>query len=190
MTSRRTRNPVTVPPATPDPPASPERHVQHTPPNDNFNNLVSRLAEALKNGHTHMSLLPEEAPDASDDESSDNGDSEAVNLIPQRIQTTLPDPTITPPETFDGKPAKFATFMAQCTLHITLCTNTFRTDEQRVLFVASYLRNEPLTWALEIVNDPNHTLRHNYVAFKDALTRIYGNQVYKLQAEEKILRLS
>ena len=128
MTSRRTRNPVTVPPATPDPPASPERHVQHTPPNDNFNNLVSRLAEALKNGHTHMSLLPEEAPDASDDESSDNSDSEAGNSVPAHSQLALPthsDPTITPPETFDGKPAKFDNFMTQRALHITVRTNTF-----------------------------------------------------------------
>ena len=133
-----------------------------------------------------MIPAPTDPMDPSDDESSVNGDP----VIPQRIQSMHRDPKIAPPETFDGKPANFAAFMAQCTLHVTLCTNTFRTDEQRVLFVASYLRKEPLNWALEIVNDPNHALRHNYAAFKDALTKIYGNRAYKLQAEEKILRLS
>jgi len=138
-----------------------------------------------------MSLLPEEDPaDPSDDESSVNGNSETMNPVPARAQPTHRDPKIAPPETFDGKPADFTAFMAQCTLHITLCTNTFRTDEQRVLFVTSYLRKEPLNWALEVINDPEHPLRHDYAALKNALTKVYGNRAYKLQAEEKILRLS
>ena len=195
MTARRTRASAIVTlgsPADPNPSASPDR-IQHIASNNIPDDLINRLAEALKNGHTHMSLLPEEAPDASEDESSDNGDSETANSVPKRIQpaqSTHRDPKITPPETFDGKPAKFDNFITQCALHITVRTNTFRTEEQRVLFVISCLRGEPLTWAREIVKNRNNPLRHNYEAFEEALTNIYGNRAYKLQAEDKILRLS
>jgi len=138
-----------------------------------------------------MSLLPEEDPaDPSDDESSVNGNSETMNPVPARAQPTHRDPKIAPPETFNGKPAEFDSFMTQCTLHITLRTNMYRTDEQRVLFIISYLRGEPLTWAREIVKNRNHQLRHDYEAFEEALTNIYGNRAYRLQAEDKILRLS
>jgi hypothetical protein len=193
MATRRTRASAIVTlgsPAAPNPSASPDR-IQHIASNNIPDDLINRLAEALKNGHTHMSLLPEEAPDASEDMSSDNGDSETANPpVPQRTQPTHRDPKIAPPETFDGKPAKFDNFITQCALHITVRTNTFRTEEQRVLFVISCLRGEPLTWAREIVKNRNNPLRHNYEAFEEALTNIYGNRAYKLQAEDKILRLS
>ena len=162
MASRRTRTPAIVTldsPVAPDPPASPERHVRRTSPETN--DILARLT-ALEKGHRNVAPTPAEL---SDDEPSDNDDSGARAFRPARR-----DPKIAAPETFDGKPAKFANFMAQCTLHITLCTSTYRTDEQRVLFVISYLRDEPLTWAREIVNNPNHQLRHNYDAFREALT--------------------
>jgi hypothetical protein len=64
---------------------------------------------------------------------------------------TLRDPKIVPPELFSGKISEFKNFMVQCTLIFSVCPNTYCTDERRVLCVISRLKDEPLTWANEIV---------------------------------------
>jgi hypothetical protein len=77
--------------------------------------------------------------------------------------------------------------MVQCTLIFSVCPNTYCTDERRVLFVISRLKDEPLTWANEIAIDPAHPLRHNYDLFKQQLTNIYGDRAFKAKSEDQLL---
>jgi hypothetical protein len=94
-----------------------------------------------------------------------------------------------PPEPFSGKISEFKNFMVQCTLIFSVCPNTYCTDERRVLFVISRLKDEPLTWANEIAIDPAHPLRHNYERFKQQLTNIYGDRAFKAKSEDQLLSL-
>ena len=100
------------------------------------------------------------------------------------------DPKVASPEMFSGNVADFQNFLAQCTLVLTVSPNTYSTDEQRVLFVISHLKGEPLTWARDIVLESKHPLRNDYSAFKLALSNIYGDRAYKANAEDKLQRLA
>lgn len=100
------------------------------------------------------------------------------------------DPRVAAPETFTGKVSEYQNFIAQCTLVLTVCPNTYTTEEQRVFFVISHLKGEPLTWARDIITNPFHPLRNDYKAFTQAFANVYGDRAYKLEAEDKIQRLT
>src|SRR5436305_4426353 len=109
-----------------------------------------------------------------------------VNL-PQPV--TNKDPTVPLPPEFSGKLSEFENFMVQCDLAFTLCPNTYNCDERKVLLVISRLRGTPLNWARDISKNKVHPLRHNYQAFVEALTNLYGTRTYLEQFENKLLRL-
>jgi hypothetical protein len=114
----------------------------------------------------------------------------SISDNPAPVVDSRYDPKVTPPKLFSGKVSDFQNFIAQCTLHFTLCTRTYITDEQKVLFVISNLEGEPLTWARDIVLDAEHSLRKDYPAFKTAFTNIYNDRAYKADAEDKLQRLT
>jgi len=99
------------------------------------------------------------------------------------------DPKITPPDLFYGKISEFQNFLAQCTLTLTLCPISYNSDYKRVFFVISNLRGVPLTWALKVISDEEHSLRNSYAAFLAALTNIYGDRAYELECEDKLNHL-
>jgi hypothetical protein len=99
------------------------------------------------------------------------------------------DPKVPKPPEFSGKVSEFRNFMSQCTLTFTMCPNTYVTDEHKVLFIISLLRGNALTWARNIPETRNHPLRHDYPAFKKALTNLYLDRNLKLIAEGKLTRL-
>jgi hypothetical protein len=74
-------------------------------------------------------------------------------------------------------------------LIFSVCPNTYCTDERRVLYVISCLKDEPLSWANEIAMDPAYPLRHNYERFKQQLTNIYGDRALKAKSEDHLLIL-
>ena len=136
-----------------------------------LNNLRQQIAN-IQSRHASLKHMP--SPTLS---SSEN----PVPVIDSRF-----DPKVTSPKLFSGKVSEFQNFIAQCMLHFTLCTHTYVTDEQKVLFVISNLEGEPLTWAHDIVLDANHPLRRDYSAFKTAFTNIYNDRAYKADAEDKL----
>jgi len=108
----------------------------------------------------------------------------AENPVPARR-----DPKIPSPPEFSGKVSEFRNFMAQCTLTLHMCPNTYVTDEQKVLFIVSLLRGPALTWARDIPEQPDHQLRNDYPAFKTALSNLYLDRNLKAACEDKLSRL-
>src|SRR3982074_3556800 len=70
-----------------------------------------------------------------------------------------------------------------------LCVQILTLRTKKVLFVISLLRGSALSWALEIPENEDHPLRHDYDAFKTALSNLYLERNYKALCESKLLRL-
>lgn len=99
------------------------------------------------------------------------------------------DPKVPTPPEFSGKVSDFRNFIAHCTLTFTMCPNTYRTDEQKVLFVISLLRGTAFSWAREIPEQDDHPLRNNYPAFKQALSNLYMDRNLRATSEAKLSQL-
>lgn|SRR5215471_5569520 len=100
-----------------------------------------------------------------------------------------PDPKIPAPPEFSGKVSDFRNFIAHCTLMFIMCPNTYRTDQQKVLFVISLLRGTAFSWAREIPEQDNHPLRNDYPAFKQALSNLYMDRNLRSTSEAKLSQL-
>jgi hypothetical protein len=148
---------------------------------------VNERLDALENGRG-VTPVDSEASEESSVEQADIPTVPAVT-IPRATPNLLRDPKMPPPEPFSGKISEFKNFMVQCTLIFSVCPNTYCTDERRVLFVISRLKDEPLTWANEIAIDPAHPLRHDYDRFKQQLTNIYGDRAFKAKSEDQLLSI-
>jgi Ty3 transposon capsid-like protein len=164
-------------------PASPEDQVTLTEvlqtlrlQNDEMRNLIKTL-------HERIQTLEDERSDTPAPPNSPTSSVSSISSVRRR------DPKVAPPDPFTGKVAEFQNFIAQCTLTLTLCPKTYSRDEDRVLFVISRLRGTPLTWAHDIIFNPEHPLRKDYPAFKMALTNLYGDRAYEMECEDKIKRL-
>src|SRR6202046_5633756 len=148
--------------------------------------LLSRMNRRLDALENSRSSTPSGHSAGSEDSPAEQADRPPVLTV---RPNTLRDPKMAPPEPFSGKISEFKNFMVQCTLIFSVCPNTYCTDERRVLFVISRLKDEPLTWANEIAIDPAHPLRHNYERFKQQLTNIYGDRAFKAKSEDQLLSL-
>lgn len=100
------------------------------------------------------------------------------------------EPKIPPPPEFHGKVSEYRNFMAQCSLTFTLCPRTYSTEESKVLFVVSRLRDQALNWARDIPENPEHPYRHDYQAFKAALDNLYLDRNYRQLCRDKLAHLS
>lgn len=132
----------------------------------------------------------ESSVSSDDSDASVNSDS-SVNSDESEspVKTRARDPKVTPPDLFYGKISEFQNFVAQCTLVLTMCPNTYNTNKKRVFFVISNLRGTPLSWARKIITNKKHRLRKNYKAFMAALTNIYGDRAYELECEDRLNNL-
>jgi hypothetical protein len=112
-----------------------------------------------------------------------------LSMNPPVNPTHPPDPRIRLPPLFEGKAQEYKSFMAQCTLSFSLGQNTFSTDERKVLFIISQLRGPAFKWAEDIALNPQHPLRHNFEAFKEAMDNVYADRNALDEAEDKLFAL-
>jgi hypothetical protein len=183
MEIRSNKNKGGVTGVTPDPPASNAEPHELT---------VADIFVLLTNMNRRLRALENSSSSTHAGQSVDSENSLAEQAERPPVITTRPslcDPKMVPPEPFSGKIAEFKNFMVQCTLIVSVCPNTYCTDERHVLFVISRLKDEPLTWASEIAIDPAHPFRHNYKRFKQQLTNIYGDRAFKAKSEDQLLSL-
>ena len=118
-----------------------------------------------------------------------------------RYPSQTPAPSMTPgpwsdasakvgkPSEFTGKASEFEDFMAKIALIFSFNGHIYNTDERKVLFLISYLRGPPFSWAREILLQEQHPLRHDYRAFVEAFSKIYLDRNAKLLNEIKITML-
>ena len=118
-----------------------------------------------------------------------------------RYPSQTPAPSMTPgpwsdasakvgkPSEFTGKASEFEDFMAKIALIFSFNGHIYNTDERKVLFLISYLRGPPFSWAREIPLQEQHPLRHDYRAFVEAFSKIYLDRNAKLLNEIKITTL-
>src|SRR5437667_6051510 len=177
------------------PSASPEHQVTLTDvlktlrvQNEEMRALVGTLHERIEILEDERSNTPARPSSPRSSVSSDSSGS-STSSTPSKSVVTKRDPKIALPDAFTGRVAEFQNFIAQCTLTLTLCPNTYPTDEDQVLFVISRLRGTPLTWAHEIIFDKKHPLRNDYSAFQEALSNVYADRAYKMECEDKIQHL-
>ena len=179
MPPKRSRPPSDDPSQSEDPGLVNDPHLADAPVTmadmlNAFNALSQRLQALEKN---HDSITPSEPSDQED-----------TPISPPRKRHR--DPKVASPTPFTGKASEFQNFLAQCTLVLTVCVNTYVTDEEKVLFMISHMKEDPLTWARDIVLDPLHPLRHDYLAFRAAFSNVYDDRAYKADAEDKLQRLT
>ena len=96
------------------------------------------------------------------------------------------DPRTPDPPPFHGKAIDFRNFIASVALKFTLCPNTYVTNEHKVLYVISLLRDNAMTWARDIPINEHHPLRHNYAAFHAELSNLYEDRNLKASCEDKL----
>jgi len=99
------------------------------------------------------------------------------------------EPKVNKPTPFGGKLSEYSTFISQCILTFTLCPITYEKDEQKVLYVISYLAETPRKWARPVLEKEDHPYRHSFAAFKAALDDIYADRNLRQRAEDKLAYL-
>ena len=170
------------PPSNPDDLVPPDDRSERSPSIEEptpgeYNDIVNRHRETLQ----QVREL-EEALQAARARSSHT----SPGPIPQEWH---PEPKVEAPPEFSGKISEFPNFMAACSLVFALCPNTYSTDERKVLFVISHLRGTAMSWARNIAENPEHPYRHDYPAFKGALSNLYSDRNLRARNEDKLGRL-
>jgi hypothetical protein len=99
------------------------------------------------------------------------------------------EPKVSDPPEFSGKVSEFANFLAHCNLVFTLQRRTYLSNESRVLYIISWLRGGAADWARPVLVNAKHPHRHDYPAFRNALTAVYQDRTTKLSAADKLGKL-
>ena len=102
---------------------------------------------------------------------------------------TSREPKVNKPNDFNGKISEYRTFMSQCLLTFTMQPSQYRTDEQKVFFVISYLGKNCRDLARPILEKEDHPHRNNFPEFKKALDTLYLDRNLKYQARDELSRL-
>ena len=129
-----------------------------------------RLRQALAEAQEHIAALQRAS----------------ITPVAEPVREPIREPKVNKSPEFHGKLSEYETFISQCTLTFTLCPHTYRKDEQKVLFVVSYLRGNARDWARPILRDPQHRLRNDFTSFKEALDNIYADRNIKQKAMDKL----
>ena len=110
----------------------------------------------------------------------------------RRARTVTPgteitrEPKVNKPAEFDGKLSEYSKFISQCLLTFRMCPVSYSVDEQKVLFVISYLTGTPRGWARPILEDESHPLRNDFPAFKKKLDTMYADRNLKQKARDRL----
>ena len=96
------------------------------------------------------------------------------------------EPKVNKPSEFSGKLSEYSTFISQCLLIFSMCPISYAKDEQKVLFVISYLAGTPRSWARSILENPGHPYRTDFASFKKALDAMYADRNLKQKALDKL----
>jgi hypothetical protein len=80
---------------------------------------------------------------------------------------------------FSENLSEYQMFMAQCSVNFILCSNIYKRDEQKVLFILTLLYDTALFWALSIMKDPKHSFQKNFATFKEEMDCLYKNKNFK-----------
>ena len=108
-----------------------------------------------------------------------------------RLDTyTARDPVVTAPAKFDGKISEFRGFMNQCELVFELAPNTYRSDKQKVLFIASCMEKKARITVQPILENHEHPLRTDYQQFKKHLETLYTDHAFRYRQTTKLARLT
>ena len=76
---------------------------------------------------------------------SDSHANSHISELTTPLPHSVKDPKVSTPSEFSGKISEFGNFITQCSLTFIMCFNTYVRDEQKVLFVISFLRDTALT---------------------------------------------
>jgi Ty3 transposon capsid-like protein/Zinc knuckle len=163
-----------------DDPQDPQDRVQNDIPDDDFEDTLdderpdlaselARVKESLREARQLLSAL-------------------------QRNVATAPvaqvrEPKVNKPTEFGGKLSEYSTFISQCLLTFIMCPASYQTDQQKVLFVISYLVETARKWARPILEREDHPLRNDFASFKKALDDIYADRNLRQKAQDKLTYL-
>lgn len=99
------------------------------------------------------------------------------------------------PDTFHGKRDKLKAFLTQMQIYLHMNSSKFRTEEDKVLFVTSYLRDTAFEWCEPLLRDyfeateENPLVLSSVKALFDALTVTFGDIDTTSTAERQIQAL-
>src|SRR5947207_13254710 len=137
----------------------------HTPLSPDLEAELVRLREALAAAQGLIAALQQANPAAPPGASGP----------PPVAVAPAAEPKVNKPTEFSGKLSEYSTFISQCLLTFTMCPVAYRKDEQKDLFVISYLAGTPRKWANRILQDSEHPYRKDFSAFKKALDAMYSD---------------
>ena len=90
---------------------------------------------------------------------------------------------------FHEKISEYSIFMSQCLFIFILHSQSYFENKQKILFIISYFRSIACDWAIEILEDENHSYLENFQAFKRVMNSLYIDHNFKYQARNKLLVL-
>ena len=113
-----------VTPRTPDPGLDNGGRQGSPPPPENPEAELARVRRELQQARERIAVLQR---------------ANSVTPAPEALR----EPKVNKPAEFSGKLSEYSTFISQCLLIFSMCPISYTKDEQKVLFVISYLAGTP-----------------------------------------------
>lgn len=118
-----------------------------------------------------------------------------ASLAPSHQTTTTnggraPEPKVASPEYYAGQRHKVKSFITQVTMVIALQPSRFTSEESKVLYTGSFLRDTAFLWFEPFVNSmASHAFMQNFHLFCDELRRTFGDPDEVGTAERELYAL-
>lgn len=119
-----------------------------------------------------------------------NVESQLANASSTTNTPRVYEPKIADPEYFYGKRDKVATFITQCNLKFLGQPSRFPTENAKVTFAASFLRDVAFSWVKPLLSIENCSELESFKNFSEALQNTFGDPDIRATSERQIRALT
>lgn len=105
-------------------------------------------------------------------------------------ESRLPEPKVASPEYYSGQRSKLNPFITQVTMVIILQPSRFQSEEAKILYAGSFLRDTAFLWFQPFVTaDPKPDFMTNFQLFCKELQQTFGDPDAEASAERQLYNL-
>lgn len=115
---------------------------------------------------------------------------EHLSPTPSSSEHRSPEPKVAAPEYYSGQRSKLRTFLTQVTLVVNSQTRRYDTEQSKVLYAGSYLRDVAFQWFQPYVTlDPQPAFMSDFRLFCQEMTKTFGDPDEKGTATRQLFAL-